>query len=216
MAAAATIEAGAEPAEAERQEGVCRRCIVTGAVRPKTELVRFVVDPGGRIVPDVAGRLPGRGLWLSARRDIVGTAVAKRLFARAARAPVVVEAGLGDRVEALLAARCGDLLGLARRAGQVVVGFEKTRTLAAAGHAAVLVEASDGGADARGRLARLARGAALVDCLTSAELSRALGREHVVHAAVAPGRLAEALVADAARLGGFRAGGWTSGGSGVR
>ena len=133
MAAAATIDAGAEPAAAESQDGVCRRCIVTGAVRPKTELVRFVVDPGGRIVPDVAGRLPGRGLWLSARRDIVAAAVAKRLFARAARAPVVVEDGLGDRVEALLAARCGDLLGLARRAGQAVVGFEKTRTLAAAG-----------------------------------------------------------------------------------
>src|SRR5258708_22328587 len=92
-----------------------RRCIVTGAVRPKPELVRFVVGPDGMVVPDVAARLPGRGLWLTARRDIVDAAVGKRLFGRAARAPVTVAGDLGERVEALLRQRCADLIRLARR-----------------------------------------------------------------------------------------------------
>ena|ERR1700722_1635539 len=181
-----------------------RRCFVTGEVRPKAELVRFVVDPAGRVVPDVAGRLPGRGLWLTARRDIVDRAVAKRLFARAARATVAVEDGLADRIEALLAARCGDFLGLARRAGLAVAGYVKVRELAATGGAAVLVEAADGGVDARSKLVAVAPKAALVDCLSCAELSAALGREHVVHAALAPGRLAAAFLAETARLSGFR------------
>src|SRR5580692_10481389 len=58
-----------------------RRCIVTGEVMPQARLIRFVAGPAGEIVPDVAGNLPGRGLWLTARHDIVERAVAKRLFA---------------------------------------------------------------------------------------------------------------------------------------
>ncbi len=173
-------------------------------MRPKAELLRFVVAPDGRLTPDMAGRLPGRGLWLTARRDIVTAAVTKRLFARAARQPVIVDDDLADRVEALLAQRCRDHIGLARRAGQAVMGFAKVQAALMAGKAAVLLAASDGAADGRGKLAALAPGLPLVDRLTSAELAAAFGREHVVHAALAPGRLAEALLVDAGRLGGFR------------
>ena len=184
--------------------GTVRRCIVTGEIRPKAELVRCVAGPDGAIVPDVAGRLPGRGLWLTARRDIVTTAVTKRIFARAARSQVIVDEGLADRIEQLLAARCCAIFGLARRAGQAVAGFVKVRTLVASGGAAVLVEAADGGSDSRAKLAALAPGLPVIDRLSCAELSAAFGREHVVHAALLPGRLAASLVAEAARLGGFR------------
>jgi uncharacterized protein len=174
-------------------------------VRPKAELVRFVVAPDGTLVADVAGKLPGRGLWLTARRDILATAVTKRLFARAARQPVIVAGDLADRVEALLAARCRDQIGLARRAGQAVMGYTKVAAALAAGKAGVLVAAADGAADGRAKLKALAPGLPLVEPLTGAELGAAFGREHIVHAALAPGRIAQAFVADAARLAGFRA-----------
>jgi uncharacterized protein len=191
-----------ETAEATGPE---RRCLVSGDVRPKAELVRFVVAPDGTLVADVAGKLPGRGLWLTARRDILATAVTKRLFARAARQPVIVAGDLADRVEALLAARCRDQIGLARRAGQAVMGFTKVAAALAAGKAGVLVAAADGAADGRAKLKALAPGLPLVEPLTGAELGAAFGREHIVHAALAPGRIAQAFVADAARLAGFRA-----------
>ena len=191
--------------ETDEEAGPWRRCLVTGAVRPKAELIRFVVAPEGRVIPDLAGRLPGRGLWLSARRDIVAAAVTKRLFARAARQAVLVDDDLADRLEALLAGRCRDDIGLARRAGQAVAGFAKVVAALTAGRAAVLVAASDGAADGRGKLRARAPGLPRVETLTSAELGAAFGREQVVHAALAPGRLADALVGDAARLAGFRA-----------
>jgi uncharacterized protein len=169
------------------------------------ELLRFVIAPDGSVVPDLAGRLPGRGLWLTARRDIVAAAVTKRLFARAARRPVIVDDGLADRVEVLLAKRCLDHIGLARRAGRAVMGFVKVQAALAAGKVAVLVAAADGAADGRGKLKALAPGVPLVERLTSAELGAAFGREHVVHAALLAGRLADAFRADATRLGGFRA-----------
>ena len=184
-----------------------RRCLVTGETAPRRELLRFVVGPGDEVMPDVLGTLPGRGLWLRARRDIVAAACARNHFARAARRPVATPAELPERVEALLAQRCVDILGLARRAGQAVSGFEKVRGWLGAGRAGVLVTASDGAPRASAKLGAAEHAPARIDVLRAAELARAFGRERVVHVAVAPGALAERLRLEAARLGGFRGGG---------
>jgi len=173
-------------------------------VRPKQDLIRFVVGPDGRIHPDVAERLPGRGLWTLARRDIVARAVKKRLFGRAARAAVGIDEDLDRRVEALLARRAIDLIGLARRAGLAVCGFVKVETVLNDGKAAVLIAAADGSADGRRKLRARAPELPLVEALTSAELGAAFGRESAVHAALKAGPLAETFVAVAARLAGFR------------
>jgi predicted RNA-binding protein YlxR (DUF448 family)/ribosomal protein L30E len=178
---------------------------VTGAIQAKAAMVRFVVAPDQSIVPDVACRLPGRGLWLTARRDIVQAAVAKRLFGRAAREPVTASGDLADRVEFLLRQRCLDLIGLARRSGKAVAGYEKVRAALRDGEAAVLLAAADGGESGREKVRAAGSDLPLVDVLSAAELGAAFGREHVVHAMVGPGRLAKALVVDAARLVGFRA-----------
>lgn len=173
-------------------------------MRPKQDLIRFVVGPDGRVHPDVAERLPGRGLWTLARRDIVARAVKKRLFGRAARAAVGVDEDLDQRVEALLARRAIDLIGLARRAGLAVCGFAKVEAALAAGRVAVLIAASDGSTDGRGKLRMRAPRLPLVETLTSAELGSAFGREGAVHAVLGPGPLAEAFLAAAGRLAGFR------------
>jgi hypothetical protein len=169
-------------------------------------LLRFVVGPGGEIVPDVAADLPGRGLWLTPRRDILERAVAKRLFARAARRPVVLPPGFADRVEALLAQRCCDAIGLARRAGLAVAGFEKVAEAIRAGKAAVLLSALDGAEGGRNKIRALGRGLPLAAVLTSAEMGGVFGRDHVVHVALGSGRLSRRLLADAEKIAGFRSG----------
>jgi len=186
-----------------------RRCIVMGDVLPEPELVRFVVGPDNQIVPDLAAKLPGRGFWVSAQREILARAVAKNQFSRAAKASVVATADLPDRVEALLVARMSGDLGLARRSGQIVMGFDNVvRALDGKSPPVALVEASDAAADGRRKLLAIsfARGLTLViiDCLTNSELSLALGRENVVHAALKSGRLSERLIVEAGRLRGFR------------
>jgi len=182
-----------------------RRCIVTGEVRDRGSLLRFVVGPDGAIVPDVAARLPGRGLWLTARRDIVERAVAKRLFARAARRPVVAPAGLADRIEGLLAKRCCDALGLARRAGLAVAGFDRVSEAVRRGRAALLLAALDGAEAGRRKLAALGGGLPSASVLTAAELGAAFGRDRIVHAGVGQGPLCERLRVDLGRLAGLRA-----------
>jgi predicted RNA-binding protein YlxR (DUF448 family) len=202
--------------QALAEAAAMRRCLVTRAVRPREALLRFVRDPEGRVLPDVEARLPGRGMWLSSERDVLNKAVAKNLFARAARAPTRVAADLGEQVERLLTRRALATLGLARRAGQVAVGFEQVRAALSSRTAAVLLAASDGAADGRRKLRRLAPDLPLIVAFSSAELGAALGRESLVHVAVAPGGLAQRLLLDVARLAGFRSGATASPTAGLR
>jgi predicted RNA-binding protein YlxR (DUF448 family)/ribosomal protein L30E len=181
-----------------------RRCIATGESGPTDRLIRFVLGPAAEVVPDLAGRLPGRGVWLTAERALVERAVAKGLFSRAFKAQAAAPADLADRLEALLAQRLIDVIGLARKAGQAVTGFEKVRARLKQGAAGVLVQASDGAADGKAKLARMAGGVAVIEVLDSAELGLAFGRDFAIHAALDRGGFADRVIGEAARLGGLR------------
>ncbi len=167
-------------------------------------MIRFVIGPDRRVVPDLAARLPGRGLWLSARSDVVETARSRGTFAKAARGQVTVPPDLTLDLKAALARRIGDTLGLARRAGQAVSGFTKAREWIDAGRAGLVVQAQDGSAEERTRfLGGRAAGIPVVTPLDGAALGAVFGRERTVHVAVAPGRLAEMLRIEAGRLAGL-------------
>lgn len=182
-----------------------RRCIATGELRPREEMLRFVVDPEGRLTPDVAGRLPGRGIWLSPDRDSFKRACTRKLFERAARRVLSIDDGLDDRIETLLASRCVDLIGLARRAGQAFAGFEKVRAALLQGRGVLLLAARDGAEDGRAKLRAAAPELPVLDSLEAEELGRAFGRERTVHAAVSRGALATRLQVEMRKLTGFRA-----------
>jgi hypothetical protein len=189
---------------ARHAEAPERRCLVTREVKERDRMVRFVLDPAGQVVPDVDGRLPGRGMWLSADRNVLNKAVAANVFARAARGRVQVAADLSEQVERLLVSRALDCLGLARRAGQVAMGFDQVRACLRSSSAAVLIAAADSAADGRRKLRRLAPDLPVITAFSKAELGAALGRDGIVHVAVAPGGLARRLIACVRRLAGFR------------
>jgi len=181
-----------------------RRCIVTGEVRDPATLIRFVIGPDGAVVPDIAGKLPGRGIWVTAAAAPLHRAVEKRLFARAAKRQVTIDPGLPATVERLLVGHCLGLLGLARRAGQLVTGFEQVRAFVAAGKAAVLLTARDGAPGGRAKLRGLAGALPTVGLFDVSELSLALGRQNVVNAALGPGGLTSRFCSETVRLAGFR------------
>lgn len=182
-----------------------RRCIVTRESHPPAMMVRFVIGPDGRVVPDLARRLPGRGLWVRAERGILDRAVAQRAFARAAHAPAAADPDLAPRVEALLEARVLELLGLARKAGEAVAGYEKVMAAVRRGPVAVFLVAADASVEARRTAAATAGDRPLIDVLAGAEIGAVFGRSFVVHVALREGALATRLVAEAARLRAFRA-----------
>jgi predicted RNA-binding protein YlxR (DUF448 family) len=180
-----------------------RRCLASGVSRPVREMVRFVVGPDNSVVPDVDHRLPGRGLWLSAARDMVETATSKRLFAKAARNNVTVPADLADTVADLLRRRCLNHLGLARRAGLVAAGAEKVRAQMTSGRTGAVFQAVDGSLPERRKLLALAPDLPVIDLFTAAELGTALGRDAVVHVGLARAELTRRILDDAGRYRGM-------------
>ena len=204
---------GAQPrrrggARAPRAE---RRCIASGKVADPAGLIRFVADPQGLLTVDLAAKLPGRGAWVTARRDCLERAVKRKLFGRALGREVSLPEDLVAGVEQALQRRLIELIGLSAKAGQAICGFEKVHAALGAGRVAVLIQAADAAADGRGKLARLAHAVEpsmpILAPLEAEPLGRALGRDAVVHVALLPGRLAEQVVQEAERLAGLTADG---------
>ncbi len=185
-----------------------RQCAVTRERLPQGELVRFVLSPDGEVTPDVAGRLPGRGVWVTANRQTVDTASRKGAFSRGFKEGARVPEGMADTVEAMLARQCISLLGMARKAGDVVSGHDQVRDALRKARPALLLEASDGAEDGRQKVYLLAKAlygeVSVAGALSAAELGMAFGRDRVIHGLVRRGAIAKSWVAAYRRLTGFR------------
>jgi hypothetical protein len=187
-----------EPVAADRAAGPLRTCLATGETRTPDEMIRFVVGPDGRVVPDLARRLPGRGLWVTATRAAVERAIARKAFARAARRAVSVDADLPDRLERLLRERALEALALARRSGAAVGGFAKVEERARSGRLGLAVCAREARAS-DGRAKLVGRGVAVADFIDAATIGRVFGRDDATYIAVAAGPIARRVASEIAR-----------------
>ncbi len=180
-----------------------RRCIATGETQPKHGLIRFVVGPDDHIVPDLGERLPGRGIWLSSTREALTQAIAKKMFARAAKQAVVADSDLADRIEGMLVKRCQDVIGLARRSDRMVPGYDRVLEALERVPVGAVAIASDAGTGRRS-VEYGAGDLPIVRGLTSLELGTAAGKGTVSFLVMLRSGLAETLVRENDRLSGFR------------
>ena len=190
-----------------------RRCLASGETRDPAHMVRFVLDPDGVVTPDIQGKLPGRGVWVSSDRKSLEKVVALKSFARGFKGKAKVEGGLVDLTERLLARRILGLITMARKAGVMAMGFDQVQSMAREAAIAFRIEASDGSKDGRSKIRTLAKAMnreqdlpdpIVLGCFTAAQIGQALARESIVHAAIKPSKLAKTMKLDVARLSGFR------------
>ncbi|WP_323777522.1 RNA-binding protein [Leisingera sp.] len=187
----------------DRTDGSERKCIATGEIQPKQGLIRFVMGPDGQVVPDVMGKLPGRGVYVASSRAALETAVKKKLFSRSFKAQVQVPDDLVQEVERQVARRLVELISLARKSGDAVSGFERVKDWLYKEDARVLIQASDGSGRGKSKLSTPYKGK-FIGCLTADELGLAFGRQTAIHAALASGGLSKRVVDEAQRLQGLR------------
>ncbi|MEO0487666.1 MAG: RNA-binding protein [Pseudomonadota bacterium] len=187
----------------QTREAPERKCLVTGEAGPKAGLIRFVTGPDGQVVPDLLGKLPGRGYYVTADRATLEKAVKTRVFSKGAKAQVTVPEGLVDDLERHLARRVVDLIAIARKAGLALAGYEKVRSALATQRVKALFQASDGSERGKGKL-WTPEGARWFGILTADELGMAFGRTRVIHGAILAGGLTPRVVEEAAKLKGLR------------
>jgi hypothetical protein len=183
----------------DSESGPTRTCIVTRAARSVDELVRFVVAPDNRITPDLKQALPGRGIWVTAKAELVRKAVERKAFARALKRPVEVAESLADDVAVLARRRALEALSLANKAGAITAGASKVEEALRAGRVTALIHAVEAGADGCQRLTRIAAACgsevARISVFEGRELDLAFGRAHVIHAALLAGRASASVLA---------------------
>lgn len=194
-----------------------RRCISTGLTLPKEALIRFVAGPDGEVVPDLGNELPGRGAWVKAERAAIDRAIGKGLFAKPLEIAKKPPDSLSHTVESLLVKRTLGLLGLAKKSGLIVTGYERVKETmdkseAGLARIAALLEASDGSDDGRRSILAKAKAmeldAPVCGLFSSSELSMALGSANVIHACLlsaGAGTLHARFLQEAGRTAGFRA-----------
>jgi predicted RNA-binding protein YlxR (DUF448 family) len=203
-----------EDADDGEARGSLRRCAVTRAELPPEALIRFVVDPSGTIVPDLSRKLPGRGVWVTCERPVVEAALKTGAFAKSLKRQVSVPQDLPESIDALFLGRVLNAVSLANKAGLVSTGAEKVEKLLDGGRTVALLHGTDGTAEGRRKLDRKfmaiqrdkGHSAPIVDCLTIEQLSLAMGRSNVVHAALIQGGATERLLSEAERLRRYRCG----------
>ena len=187
----------------DRADGPERKCLATGETEPKAGLIRFVMGPDAQVFPDVMGKLPGRGVYVTSTREALETAVKKKLLARGFKAQVAVPDGLVEEVESQVLKRVVNLISLARKSGDAVAGYEKVKDWLIKEEARVLIQAKDGSGRGKSKLSTPHRGK-YIGWMTADELGQAFGRETVIHAALSSGGLSQRVVEEAQRLQGLR------------
>ena len=110
-----------------------RSCLGCRQVKDKGELLRFVLAPDRTLVPDLQGKLPGRGAYTCPKVSCLKAAAEKKQFARSFKGEV--RYGTAAQLIALVAARMeeriGGYLALANKAGKVASGGEVSRIMLA-------------------------------------------------------------------------------------
>jgi predicted RNA-binding protein YlxR (DUF448 family) len=190
-----------------------RLCAATGEVTPVADMIRFVVAPDGSVVPDLKRRLPGRGIWITATRPALCSALARKAFARSFKREVRVAGDLVESTERLLERAALDALAMAHKARRAIIGFAKVEAaLGRVERIAALIHGSDAGLDGvRKHNASLrqrpdAENIVIINTFAISQLDLAFGRANVVHAVLVAGPESEAFLARVARLERFRTG----------
>jgi len=193
-------------------KGAERRCVASGETRDKSSLIRFVKGPEDVIVPDIMEKLPGRGVWVSAEKTMLETAMKSGAFSRGFKSKTSVNSDLTALTTSLLRRRVLSLMTMSLKAGQAYMGFDQVKSAAQGTPLAWRIEASDGSSGGRSKIRVLTKSVAkeleqpeagVIGCFTSAELGKAFGREDIVHAAIKAGPMAKAFNQAARRLSGF-------------
>lgn len=175
-------------------------------------MIRFVIGPDDLVYPDILGKLPGRGVWVSSTSKDLNIAIKAGGFKRGFKGNVDVPNDLIGQVETALRKQTLSLIGMAKKSGKLFIGFDQVMVAARTDALGWRIEASDGAEGSRGKIRTLSKAIArevelklprVIGCFHSSELGAVLGRDAITHCAVPHGRIAKSIGLSANRLRGF-------------
>lgn len=181
-----------------------RTCAGCRAVHAKTELIRYVCAPDGRLLVDYRSKLPGRGAYTCIDRECIASAVKQNGFSRAFKKPISVadpDALLQELVQSLNV-RILNLIGVARKAGAVVSGSNSVLQELGKPTAYLLIVANDAAAGTADKILNKAKGCEVPDVkmFDKRILGSTVGKDERSHVVVTNKKFAKNLILEIDRL----------------
>lgn len=186
-----------------KQVETTRKCIATGNLLPKGELLRFTLTPDGVVIPDFNKKLPGKGVYVSIGKKLLEKAIEKNLFTKAFKQKAKAESDLVEICENLLKKKGLESINLARKAGVLISGFDKVTDAAKKGKVMFVLEANDAGKDGHQKILAAAKNAEFFDLYSTMELDKALDKINTVHVAFIKSDMADRVKNDLIRFKSF-------------
>ncbi|MBE6453689.1 MAG: DUF448 domain-containing protein [Alphaproteobacteria bacterium] len=180
-----------------------RKCIVTGQLIDKEQLLRFTILPDNTVVPDFKKKLPGKGFYTLNSRSVLLKAINNNLFAKASKSNAKVSLCLIEQVEHILNKQALDIVSLARKAGILILGMDKVKEAIKKGNVAFLHEAINAGEDGHNKILTIAKNIEIFNLFKIEELDKELARENTVHLAFVKSNMAQSVRETFVRLTSF-------------
>ncbi|MDD4520092.1 MAG: DUF448 domain-containing protein [Alphaproteobacteria bacterium] len=171
-----------------------RTCLITRKALPKEELLRFVISDEGDLVFDLENKLPGRGFWLLADKKVLQEALLKKPF----HTPKLkIEEGFEKKVEERLLKRILSFIGLAKKSGVLIAGFDSVKINLIKEKLQILFLASDGAENGQEKvnavLEKMVKKPLICSDFSSKELAFSLNRDKVVYMGVTESAFADSF-----------------------
>lgn len=180
-----------------------RKCIATGEIFEKKDLLRFVVLEDNLIVPDFKKKLPGKGIYVKNSKTLLEKAINNNLFGKVLKKSVKTTNELVSQVENLLFKQALNSISLARKAGIMISGMDKVKEAIKKNNIAFLLEAQDAGADGHNKIMSLAKNIEVFNLFKIEELDKELAKDNTVHLAFIKSTMADSVRETFVRLTSF-------------
>ena len=180
-----------------------RKCIVTGEILNKEDLLRFVVLEDNTVVPDFKKKLPGKGVYVKNAKTLLKKAINNNLFSKTLKKTIKTNDELISQVENLLFKQALNSISLARKAGVMISGMDKVKEVLKKNNVAFLLEAQDAGADGHNKIMSLAKNIEVFNLFKIEELDKELAKDNTVHLAFIKSTMANSVRETLVRLTSF-------------
>ncbi len=183
-----------------------RRCIISKQPLDPKYALRLVVDPNGQIIFDLKGKLPGRGYWIAANRDVINVLQTNRKKRQQIFGGAILPENFHASLEIALKNHIIQQIGLARRAGIICFGFEKIKEWIQSNKVALALIASDASEAETQRLKIKNFGCPFFELLSGEELAAVFSHSYIAYMVFNSGNLTENIYNSSSRLQGLRKG----------
>ncbi len=172
-------------------------CYITKKFYPEELMIRFVLAPCNVLTLDLYHEFEGKEFYVLASKTELGK---MGQYLRKKNGKEFLQDDLISRIDDILRTRIVRLISLARKAGKVIIGYEKIQRGLSFNKIVLLIQAKDGSENRKKDLMLPESQTTRIDCLNKYELGVPFQKHTITHIGFLKSSFTNPLIFDTSRL----------------